>query len=154
MESQLWDQPFASVSPSVCWVNLKGRWVLWVLHPAHSANVAPGRIYVCVSRSVGFNSLRPQDLCPPVSSVHGILQARMLKWVAISSSWGSSQPGSPAWKMDALLPEPPGKPRRREDKRHNTLESWDVAVMKRGGLWKSQPQAWSALSTPAQTAPS
>ena len=29
---------------------------------------------------------------PPVSSVHWILQARMLEWVAISSSRGSSQP--------------------------------------------------------------
>ena len=29
---------------------------------------------------------------PPGSSVHGILQARILEWVAISSSRGSSQP--------------------------------------------------------------
>ena len=28
----------------------------------------------------------------PVSSVHGILQARILEWVAISSSRGSFQP--------------------------------------------------------------
>ena len=28
----------------------------------------------------------------PGSSVHGFLQARILKWVAISSSWGSSWP--------------------------------------------------------------
>ena len=28
----------------------------------------------------------------PVSSVHGIIQARILEWVAISFSWGSSQP--------------------------------------------------------------
>ena len=32
------------------------------------------------------------DYSPPGSSVHGILQARILKWVAISSSRGSSQP--------------------------------------------------------------
>ena len=32
-------------------------------------------------------------LCEPMdSSVHGIFQARILEWVAISSSWGSSQP--------------------------------------------------------------
>ena len=30
---------------------------------------------------------------PPGSSVHGILQARILEWVAISFSRGSSQPG-------------------------------------------------------------
>ena len=32
------------------------------------------------------------DYSPPGSSVHGILQVRILEWVAISSSRGSSQP--------------------------------------------------------------
>ena len=32
----------------------------------------------------------PMDCSPPGSSVHGILQARILEWVAISSSWRSS----------------------------------------------------------------
>ena len=32
----------------------------------------------------------PMDCSPPGSSVHGILQARMLEWVAISFSRGSS----------------------------------------------------------------
>ena len=30
------------------------------------------------------NSLRPVDCSPPSSSIHGILQARILEWVAIS----------------------------------------------------------------------
>ena len=34
----------------------------------------------------------PMDCSPPDSSVHGILQTRILEWVAISSSRGSSQP--------------------------------------------------------------
>ena len=34
----------------------------------------------------------PMDYSPPSSSVHGILQARILEWVAISFSRGSSQP--------------------------------------------------------------
>ena len=34
----------------------------------------------------------PMDYTPPGSSVHGLLQARILEWVAISSSRGSSQP--------------------------------------------------------------
>jgi len=34
----------------------------------------------------------PADDSPPGFSVHGILQARILEWVAISSSGGSSQP--------------------------------------------------------------
>jgi len=32
------------------------------------------------------------DYCPPGSSVHGILQSRILEWVAMPSSKGSSQP--------------------------------------------------------------
>ena len=34
----------------------------------------------------------PVDCSPPSSSVHGILQARVLEWVAISFSRGSSRP--------------------------------------------------------------
>ena len=37
------------------------------------------------------------DCSLPVSSVHGILQARMLEWVAIFSSQGSSQPRDQTW---------------------------------------------------------
>ena len=41
-----------------------------------------------VSRSVVSDSLRPHGLYSLTgSSVHGILQARILEWVAISSSW-------------------------------------------------------------------
>ena len=32
----------------------------------------------------------PRDCSPPSSSVHGIFQARLLEWVAISSYRGSS----------------------------------------------------------------
>ena len=38
------------------------------------------------------DSLRPVDCSPPSSSVHGILQARIVEWVAISFSRGSSRP--------------------------------------------------------------
>ena len=34
----------------------------------------------------------PMDCSPPGSSVHGIFQARILEWVVISYSRGSSQP--------------------------------------------------------------
>ena len=34
----------------------------------------------------------PVDCSPPCSSVHGIFQARVLEWVAISFSTGSSRP--------------------------------------------------------------
>ena len=43
------------------------------------------------SRSVVSDSATPMDCSLPVSSLHGILQARVLEWVAISFSRGSSQ---------------------------------------------------------------
>ena len=45
-----------------------------------------------VSHSVVSHSSRLHVSSPPGSSVHGILQARMLEWVAMLSSRGSSQP--------------------------------------------------------------
>ena len=52
----------------------------------------------------------PMDCSLPGSSVHGIFQARVLEWVAISFSRGSSSPRSPALQADTLTSEPPGKP--------------------------------------------
>ena len=53
----------------------------------------------------------PVDGSPPGSSVHGILQARILKWVVIPFSGGSShlgiEPWSPALQADSLPSEPP-----------------------------------------------
>ena len=48
----------------------------------------------CSVTSVMSNSLWPYGLSPPGSSVHGILQERILEWVAISSSRGFSKPGN------------------------------------------------------------
>ena len=39
----------------------------------------------------------PMDCSPPGSSVHGILQARILEWVAIPFSRGSSWPKDQTW---------------------------------------------------------
>ena len=51
-----------------------------------------GKMCLCVC-SVASDSVTPLwDCVPPGSSVHGIHQARVLEWVAISSSRGSSQP--------------------------------------------------------------
>ena len=51
----------------------------------------------------------PMDCSQPGSSVHGVSQARILEWVAISFSRGSPNPGieprSPAWQADSLPAE-------------------------------------------------
>ena len=44
----------------------------------------------------------PVDCSPPGSFVHGILQARILVWVAISFSRGSSQPYLLYWQANSL----------------------------------------------------
>ena len=57
---------------------------------------------------------KSMDFSPPSLSVHGILKARILKWVAFPSprdlpSTGT-EPGSPTLQADSLLSEPPTKP--------------------------------------------
>ena len=55
------------------------------------------------------------DYSLPGSSIHGIFQARILEWVAISlsraPSWPRDQTLSLALQADSLPSEPPGKPR-------------------------------------------
>ena len=46
----------------------------------------------CAVGSVVSNSCSPRDCSPSGASVHGILQARILEWGAISYSRGSSRP--------------------------------------------------------------
>ena len=46
-----------------------------------------------------FDSCDPMDCSLPGSSVHGILQARIVEWVAISFSRGSSQESDPGIKL-------------------------------------------------------
>ena len=57
------------------------------------------------------------DCSTPGSTVHGILQARILEWVALSSSRGFSQPRdqpvvscAPTWAGRFFTTGPPGKP--------------------------------------------
>ena len=64
----------------------------------------------------------PMDCSPPGSYVHGILQARILEWVATSYFRGSSQPRYQIhrwnphllcllhWQVDSLPLAPPEKP--------------------------------------------
>ena len=63
-------------------------------HNKKLGNQTKNRMYVCVC-SVTRSCLTlcdPMDCSPPASSVHEILQARILEWVAISSSRRSSRP--------------------------------------------------------------
>ena len=53
-------------------------------------------LYVCILSHSCLTLYDPLDCSPPGSSVHGIFQARILKWVSISYSRGSSWPRNQA----------------------------------------------------------
>ena len=65
----------------------------------HKVTFHPLCVYVCVRAhahilaQLCLTLCDPMDSSPPGSSLHGILQARILEWVAISSSQGSSDTG-------------------------------------------------------------
>ena len=68
--------------------------------------------------NVRMGRVKVAQLCPPLCdpmdyTVHGILQGRILEWVAFPFSRGSFQPGieprSPALQADSLPAEPQGK---------------------------------------------
>ena len=61
-----------------------------VLYVWGSISASNGCGYVCAQLCPIFSDL--VDCSRPGSSVHGILQARILEWVAVSFSRGSSQP--------------------------------------------------------------
>ena len=69
--------------------------------------------FLCVVAQSCLTFCDPLDCSPSGSSVHGILQARRLEWVAIFFSRGSSlsgiEPRSPALLADSLPLGPPGK---------------------------------------------
>ena len=67
----------------------------------------------CSLTQSGPTLCSPMDYSLPGSSVYGIFRARILEWVAISYSRGSSRPGSNQrllpWHTDSLPLVPPGK---------------------------------------------
>ena len=59
-------------------------------------------VYVCMLVAQSCLTLcNPMDCSVPDSSIHGILQARILKWVTIRFSRGSSQPRD--WTQLSLI---------------------------------------------------
>ena len=67
------------------------------------------------SRSVMSDSVMLWTIACQAPTSMRILQAKMLEWVAMPSSRGSSQPRDPTQSLalheDSLLSEPPGKPK-------------------------------------------
>ena len=67
----------------------------------------------CLVAKVSSTICDHMDYNLPGFSVHGILQARILEWVAISLGElpdPGIEPRSPTLQADALTSDPPGKP--------------------------------------------
>ena len=89
------------------------------------------------SRFSRVQPFRPMTCSPPGSSVHGTLQARILQWIAVPSSRGSSQPRnrthiSGISCITGRFTEPPGKPGKSAQPSRN-LATWSLQT--RANLW-------------------
>ena len=70
--------------------------IIWHCRPLKvSLNVLCVFVSVCCGKSFQLNPTlcQPMDCCPPGSSVHGILQARILEWLPCLSPWDIPNPG-------------------------------------------------------------
>ena len=105
----------------------------------------------------------PVDCGPPGPSVHGISQARILKWVANPFSRGSSRPRDqtlhflslPHWQVGSLPLGPPGKPllySKVKSLSHVRLFAtpWTVAHQAPQSMEFSRQEYWSGLPFPLQ----
>ena len=88
-----------------CWVCVCRTCHSWTLYDIFLMSKVIKAIFICL---VGVQCsvlaaqscptlCDPMDCSPPGSSVHGIFQARLLEWVAISFSRGSSWPRDGTW---------------------------------------------------------
>ena len=78
-------------APRACWGLLSNHLGRLSLLITPSLNGSKVKVKVLVAQSC-LTFCDPMDCGPPGSSVHGILQVRILEWVAISFSRGSSWP--------------------------------------------------------------
>ena len=104
--------PCPSLSPRVCPSSYPLNW--WC-HPTFSSSVALFSFCEYAKLLQLYPTLcDPVDCSRPGSSVHGLLQARVLEWVAMLFSRGSSWPGikpvAPALQADSLLLSHQGSP--------------------------------------------
>ena len=85
----------------------------------------------------------PKDDSPPISSVHGILQARILEWVATSfsrgSSWPRDQTRSPALPADSLPLSHQGSSSRKEYSSWKSYVKHPVLLLQTTSLQSASP---------------
>ena len=96
-----WSWQLNSIDPLISWksmfnlqlaLHMYGSSLSVVLHP-RIQSIAGCCAVLCLVTQLCPTLCNPMDSSPPGSSVHGILQARILEWVAMPSSRGFSQLG-------------------------------------------------------------
>ena len=124
-KSHIWD--FSIEEKKICDVETKAWNKVTCLRPYRRSLTQPcqkddllGQGLISLVKSLGQSCLtlcNPMDCSPPGFSIHGILQAKILEWVVISFSEGSSWPRD--WthvsclhcQVDSLPPHHLGSPR-------------------------------------------
>ena len=105
--------PWASVVLNLLTRGTPGKEVEKHREETGERSAQPAGVSVCVlAAQLGLTFCNPSS--PPGSSLQGILQARILEWVAISFSRGNLpdseiEPRSLALQADSFPSEPPGK---------------------------------------------
>ena len=108
---------------TIC-INVKKKWNVMKCHVCFRVKFCLFRnedtLCACMLSHLSFVSAlcNPVDLSPSGFSVHGLLQARVLEWIAISLSKASFWPQGLIllllcllhWQVDSLPLVPPGKP--------------------------------------------
>ena len=117
----------------------------WHWDPGHCTHLQ-SEVLVAWSCPTLWDSM---DCSLPVSSVHGVSQARILEWVALPVSRGSSHPGiearSPSLQAESLPSEPPGKPMLTDEAA--LIKTWltegEVCTLPEcGPEWLAQPNVY------------
>ena len=100
-----------------CWIRCSAVWK-WFSQSSHVWFLGleiPFLVCMCLVAQLCLTLCDPIGCSPPGSSVHGLLQARILAWVAFPFSRDLPNPGikprSPTLQVDSLPSEPPGKPK-------------------------------------------
>jgi len=109
---------------------------------------------------LGYVKVKVTQLCPTLHSptdytVHEILQARILEWVALPFSRGCSQPRieprSPTLQVYSIPAEPPGKPPVGMAA-HSSILAWRIPWTPVHGVTKSQTQPSDSHFLPVTSA--
>ena len=117
--------------------------ILRILYRSWPSDIYPRPERLVQHLKINVMRVKFAQSCPTLGNpidyaVHGILQARILEWVAIPFPRGSSQPRdrprSPTLQVDSLPTEPPGKPKNTGVGSLSLLQG------------SSQPRNWTRIS--------